>query len=665
MNVAVDACICNAVASQLSDLYSLQTAPFLAIVYDYEQSIQRSRELQVRLSQLDKEGAELRDENAQLHSRLAGLQEANAADWQAQAKVAQAQVSHLEREVAGLYRDKARILEEVVSLTSHATAAKEEAERLGLELEQARLQVSKQREMLASTEAELASERTAREAASGELQASFDTREAALVEAEHLRTENASLVRRLMQTKEREIDRMNEINKQHEQMLEQAAVLRKEAAADREMATLLKQRAISEAAGGCTAEGGDAGARPLSGAALGLKAAFGGRSLRDVLGLQGSSQSRGRGGSAGCVTGGAGGAGGAGGQQAGAAAGIEQLLGRAPEAQLTLPEAPYRTVAAHKGACCSVATQAPAGHLAASCGTDHVVQMWDMHLVGTGSGPSNTLRGMTAAVNDVAFTSDGVHVIAAGTDKSLYLWDLSTGQTRHILTGHGGPVGSVAVHPTDPRLAMSCGEDRALKLWDLSRGFCARSIPCTKMPNVLACSREGSVLATGHLDGSVCLWDVRQCQKGDSAPIAKCQVHAQLVTSLVATYSDGLLLTASKDNSLALLDFRTMSTVRQLRAPTFTTGTVGSLGKGRCKAAASPTEKYVAAGGDDGGLYVWDLHQDPAAGQKGMGGPCTILRQKIQKRAEPVIAASWSADGATVISADKAGIVSFWSLAGL
>jgi len=40
---------------------------------------------QVRLSQLDKEGAELRDENAQLHSRLSGLQEAAAADWQAQA----------------------------------------------------------------------------------------------------------------------------------------------------------------------------------------------------------------------------------------------------------------------------------------------------------------------------------------------------------------------------------------------------------------------------------------------------------------------------------------------------------------------------------------------------------------------------------------------------
>jgi hypothetical protein len=49
----------------------------------------------------------------------------------------------------------------------------------------------------------------------------------------------------------------------------------------------------------------------------------------------------------------------------------------------------------------------------------------------------------------------------------------------------------------DPRLAVSCGEDRAMKLWDLSRGFCVRSVPCAKMPNVLACSIEGSVIATG------------------------------------------------------------------------------------------------------------------------------------------------------------------------
>lgn len=49
----------------------------------------------------------------------------------------------------------------------------------------------------------------------------------------------------------------------------------------------------------------------------------------------------------------------------------------------------------------------------------------------------------------------------------------------------------------DSRLAMSCGEDRTIKLWDLARGYCVRSIPCAKSPNVLACSSDGSVLATG------------------------------------------------------------------------------------------------------------------------------------------------------------------------
>eukprot|EP00983_Pelagomonas_calceolata_P057113 1144923-Pelagomonas_calceolata.AAC.4 len=50
--------------------------------------------------------------------------------------------------------------------------------------------------------------------------------------------------------------------------------------------------------------------------------------------------------------------------------------------------------------------------------------------------------------------------------------------------------------------------------------FCASCSRLTRFHTCPVCS--------GHLDGSVCLWDVRQCQKGDSAPIAKCQVHAQV-----------------------------------------------------------------------------------------------------------------------------------------
>jgi len=72
---------------------------------------------------------------------------------------------------------------------------------------------------------------------------------------------------------------------------------------------------------------------------------------------------------------------------------------------------------------------------------------------------------------------------------------------------------------------------------------------------------------------------------------------------------------------------------------------------------------FIIVGGDDGGLYVWDLHQDTASSNP--GGHCTILRQQSVRRTEAVAAVAWSADGTTIVSADKGGVVSFWSLTGL
>lgn len=73
--------------------------------------------------------------------------------------------------------------------------------------------------------------------------------------------------------------------------------------------------------------------------------------------------------------------------------------------------------------------------------------------------PLATLGGMTGAVNDVAFTCDGSRVIAAGADRSLQLWDSSTGQIRHTLTGHAAAVIGVAVGSLDA-FAYSISEDR-------------------------------------------------------------------------------------------------------------------------------------------------------------------------------------------------------------
>ena len=53
------------------------------------------------------------------------------------------------------------------------------------------------------------------------------------------------------------------------------------------------------------------------------------------------------------------------------------------------------------------------------------------------------------------------------------------------------------------------------------------------------------------------------------------------------------------------------------------------------------------------------------AGSKGTGDAYSVLRPNPQKKTEPIIATAWSADDTTIISADKGGTVSFWSLVGL
>ncbi|KAL6763768.1 WD40-repeat-containing domain protein [Haematococcus lacustris] len=307
-----------------------------------------------------------------------------------------------------------------------------------------------------------------------------------------------------------------------------------------------------------------------------------------------------------------------------------------------------------------------------------------------------------------------MQLVGGGADKSLLVWDVSAGVTLHTLTGHTASVSVVACSPLDCRLAASVAEDRSLKLWDLARGFCATSVACPKMANALTLSRDGNTAITGgmggkcweqqqvrgsrcgargggasggktgtaaaaggqrgHLDGSVCLWDVRQCRAGSTRPVLEVRVHSSLVTCVAATPSDSLLLVGGKDSSIAVWDLRAQATQQLLKAQGFTVGTIGSGGKGRSALAMSPDSRWVSAGGADGHVYVWDLlgsSLDGGGVARGSGtgradpGGASPRVTVLKHHKDAVVATAWGAGGGTLVSADKAGVVAMWSLFGL
>jgi WD40 repeat protein len=279
--------------------------------------------------------------------------------------------------------------------------------------------------------------------------------------------------------------------------------------------------------------------------------------------------------------------------------------------------------------------------LAAVGGSDFGVSLWDRL-----TRSSTRLLGHTGAAMYAAFSPDGRLLATGSHDQTVRLWDLREHQPVATLT-NGFPVGSLAFSPDGQTLIVGgskhhflVGDRGGLQFWDVSSRQPTGSLPGDASDIVqVALSDRGTLLATGHTNGRVSLWNAhtrRLLHRFESQ-------FGSSVLSLAFSPAEALLAASDRAGHIVLYNTATLKVVPPpLRGHT---GRVTSL-------AFSPDGQTLASAGEGGGLKLWHVATHQVA-----------LTLKGHRSAVKGIA--FSRDGNFMASCALDGTVRLWPAADL
>ena len=173
------------------------------------------------------------------------------------------------------------------------------------------------------------------------------------------------------------------------------------------------------------------------------------------------------------------------------------------------------------------------GSLAVSAGGDSVGRVWD---VATGQ-CRHVLHGHIAEVHDVAVTGDGI-AVTAGADNTLRAWDVASGRFLRYLNGHRGAAHAVAT-AVDGRLALSGGSgtgqqehaDHTVRLWDVASGKNLRTLEGhSHWVMGVAFTPDGTTAVSGGTDDKILVWDLAAGEHRKTIASLMGQVYRVAVT---------------------------------------------------------------------------------------------------------------------------------------
>lgn len=166
------------------------------------------------------------------------------------------------------------------------------------------------------------------------------------------------------------------------------------------------------------------------------------------------------------------------------------------------------------------------GSLLASCSNDQTIRIW----VASGKDTKVELRDHDHVVECVAWAPDsaseaineaaamdnkissnhtGPFLASGSRDKTIRVWDVSTGLCLFTLLGHDNWVRGLSWHPGGKYL-LSASDDKTLRVWDVAHKRCHKRLDAhTHFATSLDFHRNQPYVISGSVDQTVKVWECR------------------------------------------------------------------------------------------------------------------------------------------------------------